>query len=96
MLYIEILRDDEVRKNYEEILNKDTERVDIKNIDTDLEIIKDLVKKAVKQCVDLMKKKNNWYSENCRKAIDKRRMAKEEQVPQTWNDNFPRTLHNKA
>lgn len=36
MLYIEILRDDEVRKNYEEILNKDAERVDIKNIDTDL------------------------------------------------------------
>lgn len=75
---IESLKNEEVRKRYEETVSKEIANVSSKDIDTDWETIRNIVSKAAEDCVGALKKaKNSWYNDNCRRAIERRHSARE-------------------
>ncbi|VVC38899.1 Endonuclease/exonuclease/phosphatase [Cinara cedri] len=79
-LNLELLKDENVRKNYENEVMKNLKENNVQmDVDLDWEKVSNAVKKAAATSIgELKRSKNTLYNDVCRIAVDKRRKARDD------------------
>ncbi|KAL4090324.1 hypothetical protein QTP88_025183 [Uroleucon formosanum] len=78
---IEMLKDPEVKRQYQIEMDKIVEELTVKNEELDWEAIRKMIVRIAEQNIGVLRRSNNvWYNNKCQKAIEQRKKAREDHL----------------
>ncbi|KAL5238029.1 hypothetical protein ACI65C_005439 [Semiaphis heraclei] len=76
-----MLKDPEVKRQYQIEMDKTIEELTVKNEELDWEAIRNMIVRIAEQNIGVLRRsKNVWYNSKCQKAIEQRKKAREDHL----------------